>query len=341
MINNLLNPWALDSNGKIIGIEHAQKGQDYTCPKCGEPLSYCKSGTGPHTRRDHFKHKADTNCVGYSTPHETESYIHKTAKEGICRILLSCLENQRPFPISWTCPSCGQQFEGDLLNGASEVKTENVVASARSDVAILNEQGDEIVAIEVVYKHDVEQSTLELYEEKKITLVRLIFRSVEDLNDLEQKLHNPDSVNICLNVKCNDCQTSHLQRHIIPLQNHKGEYDAIAVAILNPFDSKQLTWGLPFNEQDKQNAVDYVRRNCPNVPINLEPAKQSSGQYYARIVVQRQNQIQIQMPMPMPRIMNPYGTGLDALMAQKQKQNYMIRKTYAQRARNSSKRRGR
>ena len=332
MTTQLLNPWALDCNGRIISIEHAQKGQEYSCPKCGEPLSYCKSGTGPHARRNHFKHKADTDCVGYCTPHETESYIHKSAKEGIYRILLSCIENGQPFPIVWTCPICRQRFEGNLLNGTADVKMENVVDTARSNVATLNEQGNEIVAIEVVYKHDVEQNTLALYEEKNITLVRLNFYSVEDLNDLEHKLHNPDNVNLCLNVKCNDCQTSHLPRHIIPLQNQEGKNAAVAVAIVNPFDGmKQLIWGLPFSEKDKQDAVDFVHQTWPAEQIALQLAEQS-GQHLAKFVAPKHKQTQVQMP----RRTNPYGTGLDALMAQKQQLKYMIRKNNARKAKKTS-----
>lgn len=335
MAANLLNPWAVASNGRIISIEHATKGQDYTCPKCGEPLSYCQSGTGPHARRNHFKHKADTDCLGYCTPHETESYIHKTAKERIYNILHSCLENGQPFSVSWKCSTCNQLFGGNLLCGASDVRMENIVGSARSDVALLDDKGEEIVAIEVVYTHDVEQNTLSLYEQKNITLVRLNFRSVEDLNDIEQKLHNPDSVNICLNVKCIDCQSSHLPKLIIPLQNKKGENAAVAVAIRNPFDNLQKNiWGLPFSEQDKQYAFGFVRQNWPNNKIDLEIATQD-GLYLARFVApQLQRQV-------MPRKLNPYGTGLDTMMAKKERQNYMIRRSYAQRAKKSGDKRRR
>lgn len=331
MAANLLNPWAVDSNGRIISIEHATKGQDYTCPKCGEHLSYCQSGTGPIIRRNHFKHKADSDCVGYFTPHETESYIHKTAKERIYNILHSCLENGQPFSISWKCPTCNQQFGGNILYGASDVRMENIVDSARSDVALLDYKGNEIVAIEIVYTHDVEQNTLLLYEQKSITLVCLNFHSVEDLNDIEQKLHTPDSVNICLNAKCNVCQSSHLPRQIIPLPDNEGNYAAVAVSVINPFDEKQQPiWGIPFNDEDKQNAIAFVRRNWPNTPINLEPTEQM-GLHLERFIAPRPVQRQIQAT----RRINPYGSGLDELMAKKEQQNYMIRKSYAQRSKKS------
>ena len=327
MKDNILNPWAIDGTGKIISIAQAQKGQSYTCPKCGKPLSYCKSGNGPHARRDHFKHKVDTDCVGYYTPHETESYIHQTAKEGIFTILHSYLENGEPFRVSWNCPTCIKQFGGNLLNGAADVKMENIVDKARSDVAILNEKGEEIVAIEVVYKHDVEQSTLSLYEQRSITLVRLNFCSVEELNDLEQKLHNPDSVNVCLNVKCKDFLSSHLPRSIVPLQNNDGKYAAVAVAIRNPFDDQQQDiWGLPFSEKDRQSAIDFVRHTWPNERFDLELTEQS-GQHLAKFVAPSSTPRQAHVS----RQINPYGTGVDALMAKKKQQNYMIRKSYAQR----------
>ena len=88
----LANPWALDCNGNPILPENAERHGNYTCPKCLEPLNVRKRGKGEHSRRDHFYHKVDTACRGF-TPHETESYIHKTAKEGIYKILQSYIDN--------------------------------------------------------------------------------------------------------------------------------------------------------------------------------------------------------------------------------------------------------
>lgn len=332
---DLTNPWALDCNGNPILPENAERHGNYTCPKCHEPLNVRKRGKGEHSRRDHFYHKADTACRGF-TPHETESYIHKTAKAGIFKILQELINKSEPFPITWTCPTCKKQFSGNLLHYAKSVKIEKQFEDKadgqdhkQPDVSLIDENGKLLVAIEVVYTHDVEQNTLSLYERKSIILVRLNFRSVEDLNDIEQKLHNPDSVNICLNVKCIDCQSSHLPKLIIPLQNKKGENAAVAVAIRNPFDDlQQNIWGLPFSEHDMQKAIEFVRLNWPDVQINLQPAEQS-GLYLAIFVASQLQRLVV------PRELNPYGTGLDTMMAKKERQNYMIRKTYAKLAKKS------
>lgn len=121
--SDLANPWALDSNGNPILPENAERHGIYTCPKCHEPLNIRKRGKGEHSRRDHFYHRADTACKGF-THEETESYIHKTAKEGVYKILQEHLNNSKPFPITWTCPICGQRFTGNLLHNAKSVKIE-------------------------------------------------------------------------------------------------------------------------------------------------------------------------------------------------------------------------
>ena len=86
----------------------------YFCPKCKEPLSFRKKGKGPNAHRDHFSHRPDCECKGY-TAHESESAIHKFAKESIFAILHNAIKEHQDFPISWTCHHCNQEFQGNLL----------------------------------------------------------------------------------------------------------------------------------------------------------------------------------------------------------------------------------
>lgn len=293
---DLTNPWALDCNGNPILPENAERHGNYTCPKCHEPLNVRKRGKGEHSRRDHFYHKADTACRGF-TPHETESYIHKTAKAGIFKILQSCIEKNEQFTVSWNCPTCGKQFNGNLLHHAKSVQIEKQFEDnadgqdhKQPDISLIDENGKLIVAIEIVYTHDIEPDTWEFYNANNIVVLRLKFETVEELNDLKLKLQNPDSVNVCLNVTCKECQTMH-QPHIIhPLKNQQDKYFALSVAVVSPFEDI-LYWGLPFNDNDKHNADMFAKERWPNIPINLEYSIHN-GIHFAGLRVQQQRIIQ-------------------------------------------------
>ena len=104
MERKLLNPWAL-CDGKFVSIEHARKGATYTCPKCNEPLTYCKKGEGQNAHQSHFKHRAKSTCSFYS-PHDAESEIHKLAKFTVAEILKQHFYKHLDFYIGWLCPDC-------------------------------------------------------------------------------------------------------------------------------------------------------------------------------------------------------------------------------------------
>lgn len=261
MDKQLLNPWAKDSNGNFVSIEHAQKGQEYFCPKCHEPLLYCKKGEGPRAHQDHFKHKADTECKGY-TPHESESAIHKFAKEAVYNILREFIEKHRDLPIIWTCPECQLDMEANLLKRAKSVEMEKDLTSARPDVSLLDENGNTIVAIEIVFTHDIESDTMRFYDNNNIVVVRIKVHTAEDCNDMVQKLRFPDSVNLCFNDKCPRGDKMQVYRRIIPVVNEANQIVGLAVGLDNPFED-ELIKGLPFTEQDQRNALAIAKEKWP------------------------------------------------------------------------------
>lgn len=202
MANELLNPWALDSNGMLVNAEKAEKGQQYSCPKCHEHLSLCKKGKGPNARRNHFKHKPGSHCSGPS-----ESDIHILAKEGISNIIRSAIEKHQDIPITWTCPECGMDFSANLLKKAKAVEVEKNLGTSRPDIALLDENGKVIVAIEIVYKHEPTDETSKFYNEQNIVLVRYVFHTIEECSFLYAKIKFPDSVNLCFRHNCPSCKS--------------------------------------------------------------------------------------------------------------------------------------
>lgn len=267
MEKKLLNPWAKDSKGNFVSIENAEKGQDYFCPKCHERLSYCKKGSGPNARQDHFKHQSETECKGY-TPHESESAIHLFAKEEVYKILDECLQKHRDFPIVWTCPDCKLDMQANLLKRVKSVEMEKSLDAARPDVSLLDENGNTLVAIEIVFKHDVESKTMKFYDNNNIVVVRIIVHSAEDCNDIVQKLRFPDSVNLCFNENCPRGAKMQVYRRIIPVQNENGQLVGLAVGLDNPFEEEMIK-GLPFTEQDKRNAVAIAKEKWPGMQLSF------------------------------------------------------------------------
>lgn len=269
METKLLNPWALDAFGKIVSIEHAQKGENYSCPQCHEPLTFCKKGNGPHAHQDHFAHKPGGDCSFYSS-HDPESEIHKLAKEAIYNILQSYIDNQREFPISWTCPECGCTFNGNLLKKAKTVEKEkqfkdrsDYSLSKQPDVSLVDENGKLIVAIEVVFTHDVEEEKLQFFIHNNVVLVKIFVQSAEDCNDLEQRLRTPDNVNLCFNKDCHCCQEQKINRKIFERKG-KDQLGAVALYVMltNPFSDERV-FGLNFNAEDEEFAKYLAKRIWP------------------------------------------------------------------------------
>lgn len=272
MKNTLLNPFAKNNNDKYVSIEHASKNQEYFCSLCNQPFSYCERGKGEYSRRDHFKHKVKTTCSGPS-----ESYIHSYAKHEIHRILNHYVEEQREFPITWTCHDCGSTFSGNLLKGAKHVEMEKQFKDKsddkffkQPDVSLVDEKGNLIVAIEVIFTHDVEDNTLHFFEHNNAVLVRICVQSAEECNDMEQMLKTPDSVNLCFNRECHFCQTQTIHRTIFGLWNKdKTAYIAFVPGVYNPFGEEKTAY-LPFLEQDKQIALSLAKKYWPEHQSSLQ-----------------------------------------------------------------------
>lgn len=303
MESKLLNYWAIDPNGKIISIDHAQKGESYTCPQCHEPLIFRKKGDGPHAHQDHFAHYPGNDCSFY-TSHDPESEIHNLAKEAIYKILQSYIEEQREFPIFWTCPGCGSTFNGDLLKRAKSVEKEKQYKDRtdnswfiQPDVSLVDENGKLIVAIEVVFTHDVDDNKLQFFAHNNVVLVKIYVQLTEDCNDMGQMLKLPDTVSLCFNKDCHLCQNQKINRKIYRSygKDQLGEV-GLYVMLTNPFSDERV-YGLNFNAEDEKFAKYLAKRIWPGklcalqlgkefqyvAPVRQEKVVPSANQYYLRL----------------------------------------------------------
>lgn len=313
MAVSLLNPWALDCNGKFISIEHACKGVEYRCPVCKEPMSYCKKGNGPHARTNHFKHKVKTSCPGGG-----ESQIHKIAKEKIYEILRYFLDKQFDLPIVWKCPDCGRDNKANLLKRAKHVRMEHDLDEARPDIDLLDENGKPIIAIEIVFTHDVEQNTLRFYDNNNIVLIRIVVKSAEDCNDMMQKLQHPDSCNLCFYQDCKRGAAFQPYRKIIGYKNDEGSYVRLGVAVYNPFE-KGLKKCQHFTEVDKQYALAYAKELWPDMDYIFV---QEFGMEVIKPTYKKNSITKISAP-------RYYHPTIEELEAKQQRRKWAIRKKYA------------
>jgi len=201
-IKEILYTSALNGNGNVVLINDAEKGDSYFCPKCNKNFILRKSGkTGKGSRRPHFAHKnLSPNC----TP---EGVLHYSFKKLLVEFLEKYSSESKPLIINWKCDACSADYPKtnlttNLLVKTATIKEEYNLKVCRPDIALLDIEGEVIAVIEIVVTHEPEENVLRYYKENGITLVKINLLSDDDLHRVQEKILNPDVVNLCLNSKC-------------------------------------------------------------------------------------------------------------------------------------------
>jgi hypothetical protein len=191
---------ATDKDGNLIKAIDAEKGNEFFCTICKGELILRKSGkTGKGTKRPHFAHRSLTpNC----TP---ETALHYSFKNLLAKKIEDHIHLQTPFSISWQCNFCSDVHSGNLLKRITTVKVEHNLTVCQPDIALFDKDGKVFAVIEVVVTHQPEDAVLNFYKDNDIILIQINLASDQDIDNLEQKVRNPDIVNTCYNPKCNSC----------------------------------------------------------------------------------------------------------------------------------------
>ena len=210
MIKEILYTTAIDKNGNLIQIDTAKKGMDYYCPLCKKEFILRKSGkTGKGSKRPHFAHnELTTNC----TP---ESVLHYSFKKLLINLLEENRAENKRLNLNWNCNSCNYQNSGNLLDKVTFIKEEYNLGQCRPDIALLDDEENTIAVIEIVVKHKPEESVLQFYRDRKITLIQIDLSSEEDLERIEEKITNPNIVDFCLSPTCQNNNRYEISRKII------------------------------------------------------------------------------------------------------------------------------
>jgi len=192
MEKEILHKYAEDKNGKIIHINNALLGESYYCPECREKFVFKKG----KIRQQHFAHSnTSSNCTG-------EGYLHKTFKKMLLELIKEHINKKLLLNINWDCNICKNKHNGNLICGIIDVKDEYNLEVCRPDIALINEAGIVSIIIEIVHKHEPENNVFEYCKKNKTVLIRIKLDSLDDLENLNNKIIFPTNVIFFDNMNC-------------------------------------------------------------------------------------------------------------------------------------------
>ena len=195
--------FAINSSGNRVHIDNANKGDNYTCPTCGAPLSLriSKIPKGQKYHRiNHFAHKGsvDNHC--------SESYLHKLFKQGVAEYIRTELDkSNNAIWFEWQCNKCNEQHEGDLLKKATKVIEEYDLQACRPDIALLDKDDKVVIVIEIVVTHKPSPETLQFYEDNQIVCIQIEVSDFSECDKIQEKVSHPNAVSKCRNPICKKC----------------------------------------------------------------------------------------------------------------------------------------
>jgi ssDNA-binding Zn-finger/Zn-ribbon topoisomerase 1 len=207
MGKDVLIRYAFDDSGRVVNVREVVKGKAYFCPECGERLKF-RHG---EVRRHHFAHINGGHCTNEST-------LHAIFKIKAAELFECLLVEGKGFSLSWTCPDCGLRFKGgDLLLSVASVKVEHDLGPCRPDVALLDKEGNPVVAFEVVVTHSPEEQAVSYYKENGIVMVTVDLDRDEslDLNDIDAVIAERSKVFLCCNRVCAGYNTKNTYKSLV------------------------------------------------------------------------------------------------------------------------------
>ena len=204
MGKKLLHTTGCDSEGRILHIRKAEKGQTYTCPLCGDRIVPRNEGKAQRPHFAHFK-KTEAGCSG-------DSLLHHLFLQASLTLLQKHISQQKEFPITWSCPYCNRTYTKDLLQQVTSLSSDYTLGEQHPDITLLNAQGQPLIAIKLLIRKKLTKKALHFYEEKGIILIQIQLEE-NDWMKVEEKLSRPDSVTFCTNTECYNYQFYHTCIH--------------------------------------------------------------------------------------------------------------------------------
>lgn len=204
MGKKLLHTTGCDSEGRILHINEAEKGQTYTCPLCGDRIVPRNEGKAQRPHFAHFK-KTEAGCSG-------DSLLHHLFLQASLTLLQKHISQQKEFPITWSCPYCNRTYTKDLLQQVTSLSSDYILGEQHPDITLFDAQGQPLIAIKLLIRKKLTKKALHSYEERGIILIQVQLEE-NDWMKVEEKLSRPDSVTFCANAECYNYQFYHTCIH--------------------------------------------------------------------------------------------------------------------------------
>jgi predicted RNA-binding Zn-ribbon protein involved in translation (DUF1610 family) len=204
MGKKLLHTTGCDSEGRILHINEAEKGQTYTCPLCGDRIVPRNEGKAQRPHFAHFK-KTEAGCSG-------DSLLHHLFLQASLTLLQKHISQQKEFPITWSCPYCNRTYTKDLLQQVTSLSSDYTLGEQHPDITLFDAQGQPLIAIKLLIRKKLTKKALHFYEESGIILIQVQLEE-NDWMKVEEKLSQPDSVTFCTNAECYNYQFYHTCIH--------------------------------------------------------------------------------------------------------------------------------
>lgn len=163
-------PFAIEKETeKITYIMDANQDKEYLCLDCRQDMF--SRALSSDKVRPHFYHKKENEkkCE--------ESYDHYFVKNKMFSILKREIDKDIQLDL-WYLKD-GLQTAVNLMDSVTSVELEHIIrnndntVNAIADIALLNEEGNVLWAIEIVYSHRVERETLEFYKNNGINCLEV------------------------------------------------------------------------------------------------------------------------------------------------------------------------
>lgn len=209
---------AISSNGSLISIAEVERGskEKFICPQCDGVLTPKKGKKNAH----HFAHMPEDNC-------SFESYLHKISKLLFAETYTNCLENGKPFYLSYDqereCTTCaGIEFlpescklkpelkNFDLTKFFDLVSIEKGIKGFVADILLHSTKSNEAILIEFAVTHKCDESKIQ-------SGLRIIEFQIEIENDLSFINHGKISTALC-NYEIYNFQFNSIKESIIPIE---------------------------------------------------------------------------------------------------------------------------
>ena len=211
MEDNILYKFAEDNNGKITHIKNTLPDLEYFCTECREKLVPRKG----NIRQYHFAHKNNSGCSGTG-----EGYLHKTFKKMVLEIIRKNIFSNTPIVVNFQCNICKMWHSANILMGIIEVKDEYSLTECRPDIALINQNNQVSIIIEIVHKHEPEKNVIDFCIKNQTVLIRIKLDSIDDLENISNKLQNPTNLLLFNELHCpvvvNSIRQQQLQMQMVP-----------------------------------------------------------------------------------------------------------------------------